>query len=423
MSFQYVLCPDNFTFLKNEWEESIDKLSDFSYDEIVISVEGLGRIPNCKESEFLEFAQFVTDKLKKKIILEWDALLTEDEFSHSSQIILKLALILSENLKTDFSVRVHDKGALFWLLSENQTNFALMNAPIELLLESGSYNTRATLEWCQMIGKRLSKIILSYHLPLENLVNLTEVIGSKYPEVKFEILVLGKILLFHSPRSLLTPLTHQNENQTETPLVAPINAWAKSEESPHKDFLIHENDQGTFMFYPKDLNLLGLEEKLADAHIKWGRIDLRPTSNSGLMNALKDFRLMETSGRFRGFFYQNKTDANFKRLKNQYLNRFEELESQYLGDIIEVKKSAYSVLRLNDSSKKLRDNDKIVIKNPQGKIIEEHVFKVRNWLGENELQMDQKRKNNILIFNYIKGISVGSLIYLQPDPLIDLPNQ
>ena len=175
-----------------------------------------------------------------KIVLDWDILMTGDAFDKALENFLKL------KLETYDSIRVQDPGALNYLL-ENYPEIK-----IQWNIETGNHNLKAIEGWVNFIGPNLEKIILSSELNREKIRSYTEYF--KKTPIRFEILGAGKILLFYTPRTLLS-----NQHKTYEDHIIAIG---KSEETPHKGFKILENRHGTFMFNPKDLFLLEYMEEI-----------------------------------------------------------------------------------------------------------------------------------------------------------------
>src|SRR5690606_4501254 len=111
-------------------------------------------------------------------------------------------------------------------------------------------------------GARLTRLVLSIELSKESLKNIVPAL-----KTPCELLVLGRILLFHSPRALLAPLAG--------PVADPawLEAVGASEESPHKGFPLLENKHGTFMFLPKDFCLAEQLPELKELGLEYMRFD------------------------------------------------------------------------------------------------------------------------------------------------------
>src|SRR5690606_28287579 len=151
----------------------------------------------------------------------------------------RLSKKLPELLDTFDALRVQDPGALEWSLKNT-------NKPLQFIAETGNHNFEALKGWVEYCGDRLERIALSIELSRPVLEEFV-----KKLKVPCELLVFGRILLFYSPRSLLSPLSPEKIAVNEE-----LAALGESEESPHKGFPIVENRHGTFMFHIKEFCLL-----------------------------------------------------------------------------------------------------------------------------------------------------------------------
>ena len=104
------------------------------------------------------------------------------------------------------------------------------------------------------MGDQCERLVLSNELSKEKLLEYAHLLNTP-----IEVLVFGRILLFYSPRLLLSPL-----EKTELENNHSIEAFGTSEESPHSGFPLIENSHGTFMFNVKDLYLLDHLEELKE---------------------------------------------------------------------------------------------------------------------------------------------------------------
>ena len=180
--------------------------------------------------------------LNKKAVFEWDILMTQTLWDKNLGHLCE---------RLDFScfdaVRVSDPGALQYLREKAP------KCRIQLSLEGGNHNWRGIARWMELLGGQLEKIILSIELDRTHLKEYLP----KIP-VKTEILGLGPIPLYYSPRKLLSNIFSTDE---ATPPEG-HKAWGRSEESIHRGFRLVENRHGTQMFHAKDLNLLGEKDFL-----------------------------------------------------------------------------------------------------------------------------------------------------------------
>ncbi len=185
-------------------------------------------------------------------MLEWDALSCEKD----------IKALQSELSKIDFSLfsalRVQDPGALEWAM-EN-TSLAL-----QLNLETGNHNLEGLKAYRDYVGERLERMVLSIELTLEKLQPLPQ-----RAWCSCGVFLTGRILLFYTPRNLLSAMLPEDDEPRARPQ---ISAIGESEESPHKGFPVLENQHGTFMFHMKRQFLFEHLEELS--FLDFGRVDLR----------------------------------------------------------------------------------------------------------------------------------------------------
>ncbi len=277
-------------------------------------------------------------------LLEWDALMEGPR--------LRACLPLVSEAHADFAaLRVRDAGAALWA----RDNTSL---PLQLLLEAGHHNLPALESWRARLGSRLERFCLSPELTLHTL----GLWRSQMP-VPFEVLGLGPLLLFHSPRALLSPLSGAAASTRE-------EQWAEgaSEESPHKGFLLSENAHGTLMFHPKDLGVLDRWTALAGSGVDVVRIDHRREEPHAVA-AIAEFlgapadatALRARWGRdwMRGYLDVNKSDVLFERLKNDHLAYSE----HNCGEVLEGKRESWLAVRVTGE---IRLGETLELVNPKG---------------------------------------------------------
>jgi putative protease len=319
-----------------------------------------------------------------KVILEWDILVTEDEFSLIDEVFSTL----------DFSqisaIRVQDVGALQYVLTKTEL-------PIQLILESGNRNLIGIKKWISLVGNRLERIILSPELDMNELEEI-----KKEVSVPVEILIFGKILLFYSPRKLLTPQFGEREEEV-------LKVQGKSEESPHRGFSLHENRHGTLMYNPKDLNLFSYLNEIEQMGIEYCRIDNRDFSSelSHYFNSNDFEALIEHYPKtlIKGFFHKNKTDVLFKKLKNQKLLI---KDQSYVGNIVNVIKNKQIAIQLANKTRALIPGDELVLLTPEGKRKEFTVSEIQNISGT---PVEKTTDEELVLIPYPANLSIKTAVY------------
>lgn len=380
--------------------EDLDYIVNSGVSEVILAPVLLSRFGNLSLTQTNEFAKKLIS-INIEPILEWDILMTQNVFQNVCEKLVDINLDLFK------SIRVSDPGAI---------NFILKNYPntkIQLILESGAYHNTNSLDVMKsLIGSQLSRIILSLELNFEY---LSEFI--KKTDVEVEFLGLGRILLFYTPRKLITPLFGTEEKNYYEVNEIPIEVKASSEESAHKGFPVIENSHGTFMFNTKDHFVLEYLNELKAAHLDYLRIDLRfekdlsPLAeiNSLLSNfnddLVKKIKNDHSTTVIRGFFHTNKTDVLFKKLKNQKINR---VDDTYIGEVIDVQKGGHILVLLKSKSNKIKIDQVVFLTTTEGKIKE---IKVNSLKNTRLLDLEEASYNDLVLIPYTSGATVRSIIH------------
>src|SRR5690606_19569791 len=119
--------------------------------------------------------------------------------------------------------------------------------------------------WIELAEGRMERVVLSIELSKDTIAQYTRELS-----VPCELLGFGRILLFYTPRPLLSSLSGEKVVQNEELL-----ALGESEESPHKGFPLIENQHGTFMFHIKEFCLVDYAQELGQNGLSFFRIDQR----------------------------------------------------------------------------------------------------------------------------------------------------
>lgn len=326
-----------------------------------------------------------------KCVLEIDILVTENDFLILTQKIKKLDIKLLKY------VRIQDPGLL---------NFFLENYPnsqIQLVLENGNHNLLGIKGWCDLVGTRLDKVVLSVELPGVKLAHIIKELN--YP---VEFLGLGPILVFYTPRPLLSSaLDEESLNDEE------LIALGRSEESPHKGFPLTQNEHGTFMYHIKDFCLLAESRELELMGLSYFRFDPRISKRFDLIDKINDHlknhdraELVKNSydrDVMKGYYRVNKTDILFPKLKN---NRIKRRDLSFCGSVLEVIKEHYIAVEVGAEAIKLGDDLKLIT--PEGKEIILSVKSLRNTSLKDRAEI---LKGEIALINYKRGVWPKSSVY------------
>ena len=328
-------------------------------------------------------------------VLVWDILMPEQTMKNICQ---QLSLWELSKFPT---VRVCDPGAAWWLKTHHP------NITLQLTVETGNYNLEALRGWCEIFSDSLERLILSIELPEKKLIEYCQ----KLP-VACEILGVGQILLFYSPRSLLSP--HLLDSDSEKKL--PLQTTVSSEDSNNRRFSTLETAHGTFMFSDKDQFILDKLEGLEQSGLHTVCLDLRHFGQNGdvavdidkiCTHILTDpVSLRKNWGKptQSTFFKGNRTTSMFSRMKSKHkLVKYR--QDVGLAEVVAGESGNYVVFQsLRPFA--ITQIEKIII--PTGEEIEipaEIVF--RNLNGEIVESFDREQ---ILITDWIKKAMPGSLL-------------
>ncbi|MCL2933185.1 MAG: U32 family peptidase, partial [Trichodesmium sp. MAG_R03] len=299
------------------------------------------------------------------------------------------------------TVRVCDPGAAWWLKTHHP------NIALQLIVETGNHNLEALQGWCDIFSDSLERLILSIELPEKKLIEYCQ----KLP-VGCEILGVGQILLFYSPRSLLSP--HLLDPDSEKKL--PLETTVSSEDSNNRPFSTLETAHGTFMFLDKDQFILDKLEGLEQNGLHTVCLDLRHLGQNGdvavdidkiCTHILTDpVSLRKNWGKptQSTFFKGNRTTSMFPRMKSKHkLVKYR--KDVGLAEVVAGESGNYVVFQsLRPFA--VTQIEKIII--PTGEEIEipaEIVF--RNLNGEIVESCDREQ---IFITDWIKKAMPGSLL-------------
>ncbi len=294
----------------------------------------------------------------KKIVLVWD-LLPDDEQLREQSLALKSWLELLKQTSHSISIRFQDPGVGFFL-QQKYSDLAL-----QLSLERFSHNLHSASHWEKIFQPQLEKIILSNLTPLSTIQEWLKTI-----KTDTELLGIGRLEIFYSPRELVSGVLNF-DNEKKSPVEPLVEQQVKIESIDRVGSWnrLVQNSRGSVLFNAKDVCVLNYWEAIKAAGVKFLRLEPYQLEQfSFIEEALKtDWlalpRLWET-GHIAGFLKVNRTDAQFKMLKNKNL-KAENREK--IGKIIESEKKSYTVLKLQ---KEVKLPCNAVLYNPEGKKLE-----------------------------------------------------
>jgi putative protease len=368
----------------------LNLLRDQGFREVILEPKALSRFGKLSTDEYVALFNRASE-LGLRVLLEWDILMTEDVFEAKVEVLREL-------LPYADALRVQDPGALQWALTETRK-------PLQFIAENGNHNRAALEGWIDLAGGRLERIVLSIELAKAAIQDYVENLS-----VPCELLGFGRILLFYTPRPLLSALVPERIAQN-----AELAALGESEESPHKGFPIVENSHGTFMFHIKEFCLLDFAADLRDAGLGFFRIDQRWEAPPKVAEIAALFRSFDAAAfeRFkaeysqdlmRGFYLVNKTDVLFPKLKN---SRLQQREGNYLGEVLEAEKASHLAIMVKNP-RGLRATDQLRIIHPKGQVIEAKVYSLKNLALED---VTEAPAGSVGLVQFVGGVWVKSQVY------------
>jgi putative protease len=374
--------------------KELERASELGVNEILIETKEFSRLGKFPLTD-IEAAHQIARQKQLDLVFSWDILMTDDAFVKTIEELKQV------DLSSFKAIRVQDPGALEYILEKT-------DKPVQWIVETGNHNLMGLKSWAKFIGNRLDRLVLSIELPKERLSNYL-----KELECDCELLIAGKILLFYTPRNLLSPL-YQDHDDAKTQGVHNdfLFANGNSEESPHKGFPLIENRHGTFMFHIKDHFLIENIAELNEMQLNYARVDLPNLELLGEVKNLienfdasraKQFREVYPVDVIRGFYSVNKTDVLFKKLKNHRVQRVDE---KYIGKVLESIKGSHLAVQVQQG--KINRGDQLKFISPEGKIKKLEVNSLKNISGN---EIDTLEMGEIGLIKHHSGIIPMTVIY------------
>lgn len=365
-------------------------LKDQGFEEVILEPKSLSRFGKLSHAEVESFSKRAKE-LGLRVLLEWDVLMTEDVFRSKLDDIKALVGFAD-------ALRVQDPGALNWAIDQT-------NLPVQFIAENGNHNLKALQGWIDLANGKMERIILSIELSRSAIEEYVQRLS-----VPCELLGFGRILLFYTPRPLLSALVPDKLSVNEE-----IAALGESEESPHKGFPIVENQHGTFMFHIKEFCLVDFAAELNTLGLSYFRIDQRfenPSRLSEIASLAKNFSQTEfenlkegySQDLMRGFYLVNKTDVLFPKLKN---SRLQGRDANYIGEVLEAEKSSHLAIMVKNP-KGLSATDQLKILHPKGEVFEAKIYSLRNLALEDVSHVPQ---GQVALIQFVGGIWVKSQVF------------
>ena len=367
-----------------------------SLQEVLLEPLLLARQGQLCDREVFVLAQ-ETVKRGLRPVLVWDALMPERE----------MALVCEHLNQWELScfgaIRVCDPGAAQWL------TLHAPEIPLQLIVETGNHNLASLRGWCEIFANSLERLVLSIELPEATLMEYCRQLP-----VACEILGVGPILLFYSPRSLLAKHSRTPHPTPRTPSPLHLEATATAEETRNRPFPILETPHGTFMFLDKDQFILDKLDALCAAGLHTVRLDLRHLHRSEpdagnvaqiCRQALAAPVLLRASWpkpTCAPFFNANRTTALFPRLKSKLTAYRDEA---CLAEIVTGENRKYVVFHTLRSFAMSQVRSMVLPTGEQMEIPQGIQF--RNLSGQ---VMESCEAEQLLLTDWIKKAMPGSLL-------------
>ena len=377
------------TILENFSELELIRQSDIS--EVILEHKLLSRLGKLTSISMLSLLSKVLS-YNLSPVLQWDILCTDRSLRECLTLIKELPL-------DKFSaIRVQDLGVAEWLRTEHP------EIPLQLVVESANHNITGLLRWTEYFGKQLDRLVLSTEIPKTLLIEYSKILT-----VPCEILAVGRILLFYSPRKLLSAADFKTKSSDffEKKLI--------TEDQIQHQFPTIQNNHGTFMFHHRDLFLLDYLPELKQTHIDVLRFDLRHLDLSiNLFNQITDLiksfdktkcdtlKSAWPSKITHGFFRANRTDLAINRIKNPHLkDRGETL----VGYVVEAVKGKHLIILTRKAFPIAKVLTGIT---PEGRELEIATQNIKNTDGQHVSEIISGKLYQI---PHVKYVTPQSLIY------------
>lgn len=362
--------------------------------EVLLEPTLLARLGQLSQQQVQSLASAAVERNLRPVLV-WDILMPEQVMSGICERLTQW------DMSKFAAVRVCDPGAAWWLKTYYPT------IALQLIVETGNHNLEALRGWCEIFSDSLQRLILSIELPELKLVEYCQTLP-----VGCEILGVGQILLFYSPRSLLSP--HLLDSHSEQKLRR--QTTVSSEDSNNRPFPTLETVHGTFMFLDKDQFILDKLDGLQHAGLHTVCLDLRHLGRDGDVAVDVDRICSQIFSDPTGlrknwlrptrspFFNANRTTSIFSRMKSKHkLTKYR--QEVGLAEVLAGESGNYVVFQSLRPFAVSQIENMILPTGEEILIPEEIVF--RNLNGEVVELCDREQ---ILITDWIKKAMPGSLL-------------
>ncbi len=324
-------------------------------------------------------------------VVVWDVLAEPTTLAAGIRTLDELKLPANLNL------RAQDAGVAEWVR---------LNRPdwkLHWLVEGNTHNLTGLKRWEAALAPQLVRLVLSSELP--------GALQQQYAEqlqTPCETLGAGRLLLFHSPRPLLSAL-----NTTVPYQERQISTDAQGRH-PHP---IVENQHGTFMFHNRDLVILDRLASVSALHTL--RLDLRfhpdfsvlpelvALAKQALKGPLDAAASQQLSDRWptrttHGFFRTNRTERPIERLRNPHRQIRDE---RLVAWVVEAVKQEHLALFTRQP---LQEGMRLLALTPSGKEVSFTLESLRNASGAPQATA---APDTLCLIPHLKYLTPRTLIY------------
>jgi hypothetical protein len=346
----------------------------------------------------LDQIEGIVARSSKKIIVQCDLLVTESKFKALTGLI--------QQLPPKISLRIKDKGLFYWALKNTSFN-------LQYLAEDGHHNLDALSALESTGGDRLESIALSAQIPRSQLQEMLKALNTPC-----EVLAIGPLSLFYSPRQLISNIGDQSGKSH-------ITAKADSLESPHKGYHFFESVHGTVMYHLKDFSLLDHLDELTGFGVGAFRVDLtscfldssvifsvEQMESSKDLESLAQIYPRKTT---KGYYLANKSDVLFDKIRSQATRR--QFDRTPLGKVLSNNK-ADGCLVLLGPGQTLRLGDELEFARSHTEPLRIPVDEMFDYQLRPAIRLNS---GDVLRIEYCKQVAINSNVFRANDQSV--PNQ
>ncbi|MFA5478770.1 MAG: U32 family peptidase C-terminal domain-containing protein [Candidatus Muiribacteriota bacterium] len=246
-----------------------------------------------------------THEKGKKIYITLNSYMYDEDFDKLYSTLKAL-----EQAEVD-AVIVSDPGLVYFI------NEKKIKIPVHLSTQANTTNSYAAKMWKK---QNVERIILARELSLKKIKKMVE----EVPEIEFEAFIHGALCISYSGRCLLSSyMTERNSNRGDCsqPCRWKYKLYFLEEEKRKGQFFpVYEDDDGTYIFNSKDLNLSKNIKEIIDSGICSLKIEGRIKSSYYVAVVVKVYReIIDTYFNDKeNFVWQKKWDDELEKVSHRF---------------------------------------------------------------------------------------------------------